>query len=34
MTVKTLFVRDEAGVYTPANDEIIVPAAKAAHLST
>jgi len=32
MTVKTLIVRDEGGVFTPANDEIIVSAAKA-HLS-
>ena len=29
MTIRTLFVRDEAGVFTPANDEIIVSAAKA-----
>jgi len=32
MTVQTLFVRDEEGVFTPANDEIILSAAKA-HLS-
>jgi hypothetical protein len=32
MTVKTSFVRDEGGVFTPANDEVIVSAAKA-HLS-
>jgi DNA repair protein RadC len=32
MTVKTLFVRDEAGAFASANDEIIVSAAKA-HLS-